>query len=343
MGTLKPDALLRNWKTKRFARVYLFAEQNYFEKEQYIASLVQILFPGGLSVFNHEAVSFPGSTVQDALNSALMLPFTDAKRFVHLKGIEYLNTQQQETLAKGVVNLPETTLMICETNKSQKETLRSVLGKTIAKAGDIIFFWKPGIYDLPRIVTKRVAGSGKTIAPEAARFIAEDSGDDQGQLMMEVDKLLLYCADKRVIGLKEAAEVCGQTATHNLFDLRDSLQARNTEKSMAILEHLLLNRIEPINILNFLYQMYRRLLLAKLMMEKKMNRENIVPLLGINTYYDKHFFSDLNHFGLDELIGCLSHIREADKEIKTGKAKAEGKLAVLVLKLSGSKQFVELH
>lgn len=344
MGILTPAALHNNWKINRFAKVYLFAEQNTFEKERHRTILTSIIFPAGLTPFNHDTISFPGASVEDVINSALMLPFSEGKRFIYVKNVHQVRAAQEKLLAEELPNLPATTIVIFESNKTKKDNQKSILAKTIAKLGDIVYFWRPRMQDIPRMISKKVVESGKTIAPEAARFIAEDTGDDQAQLMMEIEKLLLYCRDTKVIGLKEAAEVCGQTAVHNLFELRDSLQARNVKKSIAILEYLLQERVEPIKIINSLYQAYRRLLVAKLMIqEKKMSKDDIVPALGINTYYEKHFFSDLNHFELDELINNLERIREADVGIKTGKADPECTLAVLILRLSGCNELMKLQ
>ncbi|MFH1380216.1 MAG: DNA polymerase III subunit delta [bacterium] len=343
MGILTPQVLLHNWKIKKFANVYLFAEENTFEKELHVDLLNSFIFPEGPSPFNGEIFSFSQAAVSDILTSAMMLPFIGSKRFVQVKDLQEASSAQQKQLADGLESLPETTLLIIDICRPKRDIAGSYIVKKIQKIGEIVYFWRPRPEDLPRMVSKRVSEAGKTISPDAARFIVDDAGDDQMQIMHEIDKLLIYCADKKVIGLKETAEICGQTNLYNMFDLRDSLQARNTKKSIAVLHQLLYERVEPVKIIYSLYQAYRRMFLAKLMLERPgMHEEEVRASLNINNFYEKHFFSDLTQFDTEELAGYLERISDADEEIKTGKINPESKLTALVLEISGFDQFVKL-
>ncbi|MBD3272465.1 MAG: DNA polymerase III subunit delta [Elusimicrobia bacterium] len=343
MGILNQSQLERKFKTNVFSKIYLFAEQNEFEKECTIALLTRIIFPDGMTPFNQDLFSFPGSTVHDVLSSCMMLPFGSAKRLVRVKGIEHCTIAQQKQIAEGFPAVPSSTILILEAHEPKRSIQNKHIVKVIRNEGEVVYFWRPRVEDLPRIITQRVRDEGKTISPDAARFLADQIGDEQNLLVQEIEKLLIYCADQRVIGIKETAAMCGQSSVHNMFDLRDSMQARNAKKSVYVLKQLCADRVEPVVIVHTLYQTFRRLLLAKLMMEEKnMSREETESLLHVNAYYEKHFFQDLNCFTKEELCNNLLLLSEADEEIKTGRAEPQGKLTALVLLLAGGQQMMKL-
>lgn len=341
MSIQTPATLLKNVRSRKFPTVYLCAGENHLEKKRFFDELVSNLFPEGVSPFDHDVFSLPGPAVNDIVSSALILPFGVKKRLVQVKYLNLAHVSFKKNLSTYLDHIPCSTILFLETSEIKKKLQTTPLAKAVEKYGELVYFNMPRNEELPAVVSQAILHAGKKISPEAARFVAEGAKDEYARMMQEIDKLLIFCADKNVIGLKEAAEISGQPATHNTFELRDALQAKNTKKSIDILQNLFHSRVEPVLIIYSLYHTYRRLLMAKLMIDRhKVSAEQVRHALKINAYFDRHYFSDLHHFKIDELVDCMEKISEADVMIKTGKADPQDILTALLFEFTGFKQLV---
>jgi len=104
---------------------------------------------------------------------------------------------------------------------------------------------------------------GKTIAPEALRFITDTLGAESALLYQELEKLLLYCGDSTVIRRDDAAAVLSGAEQHTVFQLVESIGSGNTRASLQQLTVLIESGMEPLPILGMISRQFRLLAVVR--------------------------------------------------------------------------------
>jgi DNA polymerase-3 subunit delta len=135
--------------------------------------------------------------------------------------------------------LRETTLVLvaCDVDRTRR------LYKTLQKQATIVECWglKAGrdVRDLrqaarqaEQLVRQAVAEAGQHIDPAAARLVAERAGTDIGRLRGDVERLLLYAADRARITLDDAQQVVSAETAQDDWAVTTAIQRGDTAEAM---------------------------------------------------------------------------------------------------------------
>jgi DNA polymerase-3 subunit delta len=127
---------------------------------------------------------------------------------------------------------PSTTLVFVASDVDRSRKLY----KSLQKTGTIVECWglrgsKDAKVDLRQVarvaeqlVRQAVAEAGLQIDPAAARLVAERAGADIGTLRGDVERLLLYAADKTIIDLKDVHEVVSAETAQDDWAVTNAIQ-----------------------------------------------------------------------------------------------------------------------
>lgn len=105
----------------------------------------------------------------------------------------------------------------------------------------------------------------KTMEQGALDIFFERVGFHPVAVVMETEKLALYCADRATITLKDLNEMVGRSREDALFELTDSFGKRQLGKTLTTLDHLLENGVHGLAILATMRNYIRKLLIFKSM------------------------------------------------------------------------------
>ena len=172
-----------------------------------------------------------------------------SKRIVemNLSGAKF-NVASSKLLQNLTKELPADTLLILYTDKLDSKSEQAAWYKALDKAGVCIPIWPIDLTQLPTWIMQRSKKRGLSIAPDAAKRLAELVEGNLLAASQEIEKLLLLNASKTVdIALIETT--VADHARFDIFGLVESALLGNAGRSLRILANLKAEDAEPILIL----------------------------------------------------------------------------------------------
>lgn len=147
-----------------------------------------------------------------------------------------------DALADYVQNAsPTTTLVIAAADIDRTRKA----GKAIVKHATVVECWglKPGketrgsdLYQAARIaeqmVKKAVGEAGQTIEPAAAKLLADRAGFDIVRLRGDIERLMLYTAEKPGITLADAREIVSAETAQDDWAVTNAIQNGNAKEAL---------------------------------------------------------------------------------------------------------------
>ena len=208
---------------------------------------------------------------------------------------------------------------------------RSKIYKFVSQNGKCIDCNKPkNKKDIAPWVVDLVRKEQKTISNENASYIVHTCGADKMMLYNEIQKLADFVGERKEITKKDIDEVGIRNLETIIFDLTDSLGARNVTNSIRVLEELLMQK-EPIQkILIMIAKHFKSLLITKICMNENRdvaNELNIKFPFIVNKYKEQ-----ARRFTREELENVLLDISELDVNSKIGKIDLKTGLEITLVK-----------
>lgn len=181
--------------------------------------------------------------------------------------------------------------------------------------------------------------SGKVVTSEAKEKLIEIVGNDLGSLDNEIEKLLTFAADRRVIDVDDVIEVCDWGRTFEEWDLVNGLEKADARQSVLVLDRLFREGPKPEYILGAIASLFRDLLLARLWLsegrEKKEIFRSLRPRIQENwsSFPSRlaEFFYLVESFTDEDLNRLTGELERIDALIKTSDAPAEAMIAGFVI------------
>jgi DNA polymerase-3 subunit delta len=289
---------------------------------------------------------FPGEKVSPAELKAAVetVPFLAEKRLVVVTGLlgrfeaggqkKAASRENDVRLFAGsLASGPESTLVILIDDKvAGSNPLLKALGQKARISqfpllkGDELKVW----------IGERVQKSGGSIGPAAVNLLASLVGSNLWTMSGEVEKLVLYCAGRRI----EEADVRTLVANArdvNIFALVDAILAPDAARAENLLEQMLAGGDTPSHLLNMLHRQLHLLVLARDMQSRKVPQAEMQSKLGLSAEFAfRKTLEQAKRYSVPRLKTALERLLETDIDIKTGKYGDELALNVLVAELGQS-------
>ncbi len=118
--------------------------------------------------------------------------------------------------------------------------------------------------------------AGKSIRPEAVRYIEELIGSDPETVQREVEKLLCYIGDAPEITLEDCQAICSRTPEAMGWDFTGALTARDTRRALELLDILLRQGEAEIAVLGMVSKEFQGMVKLRLA-RKELGLERVHP------------------------------------------------------------------
>jgi DNA polymerase-3 subunit delta len=179
-------------------------------------------------------------------------------------------------------------------------------------------------------ITDRATSQGASFSSGAVRLLAQYVGNDLWQLSSEVDKLALY-ARGRTVAEDDVRALVSATIEVNVFSLVDAVVGGRREDALRHLHQLFQEGGTAPQLLGTLSTQYRRLILARELMETRTPTPEIGRRLGITSDFAlRKVAEQASHYSMSRLEGAYRSLLNADVAIKTGALDEELSLELLV-------------
>ena len=326
-----------------------------------IQSLLEWCLTDDARDFNLDALDGESTSISDVLAAAGNLPFLSERRAVVVRRAEKLEgvattsggAKKKKTdaspaarLADGLANLPASTVLILarspETpepgDKPGERCLNAALDKIINDNGVLINCLVPpkAMPVAVAIVESEAAAHNIALARGAAVHLVQRCGTDIAALLSELEK----CALRAGIGQSVTASVIDEMTKpmlqETVFDLTDSIGARQGAKALSSLQELVGAGEPPELIMSLIVRHLRQLLQARalldaglsldgsaarrispqLMAQLPAGRDNLATALQSQSWMGGRLNSQARHFSTAQLARALELAFEADLSAK---------------------------
>lgn len=134
----------------------------------------------------------------------------------------------------------------------------------------------------------------------------------------ELDKLMSYKMADKYIKNSDIDKITIHTIEEEIFVLSDAIIAKDTKKSLTLLEEFLNKSYDEIQIIMLLASQFRFLFQVKHLLNKNMHESEIAKVLGANPYRIKFTIKKLYAYSESMLLDYLQALAKIDHDIKLG-------------------------
>lgn len=324
MKILSREDLRNQLKRREIAPVYvLFGAETYL-RDIAARTIADLTFgEGELREFNETEYSL---TVEGNLRSAIaaaeQLPMMARRRVVRVCDVRVGATSNKDTLkeddeaalAAYLANPADSAVVIFiadELNGVRK------LGKLLREKTVAVEFKPLEDAELMKWARDKVGDAGSTIDEGSLRHLVALVGPDVRRLTNEIEKLSTAALPERNISIDLIDSLVPNTREIDNFQLTDQLLSGNRNKALQVMKKILDDGAEPLMLLGLLSYNFRRLLMAKDMMEQGVPRPDVAKVVKLRYSDQEPFLAAARRADAQKLGNVLQQLAKTDIAIKT--------------------------
>lgn len=275
-----------------------------------------------------------GKTVayNEVVRQILAIPFLSKTRLVISENILSEGKKElQEKIGEVLKRVPTSTVLLFTETKPDK---RLSLFKKLLKADKVQEFALLDEDQLRRWIKREVEARGGQIESDAINKLAEFVGNDLWRMSNEIDKLIAYCLSH--IAASDVGLLVNPQIQANIFDLIESVAAKNSQRAVKELYKLLDDGQAGIYILTMITYQYRNMLVIKDLMGriKNANRWVLSQKAGLHPFVVGKCLAVGQKYSFKSLQSIYGRIANFDLAIKTGRIEPRVALELLVFELT---------
>jgi DNA polymerase-3 subunit delta len=233
--------------------------------------------------------SAPGFSSAALLQAARTRGMFSPHRVIVVRGAEALRENRhertREVLAQELPGLPQDSTLIFvagapDDGGARANPVGERLASVIRQHGDVRHFPLLRTEELARRLRQHVESLGKRISPGAASLLARRAGPELRRALLETDKLVGYCGDRRDIEEGDVLTLVPGSPEETVFTLLNHAAMGNRRQAVESLRRLLDSGEPPARILPMLSRTLRQLVQARFLREKGIRPEQTRADLG---------------------------------------------------------------
>ncbi len=182
-------------------------------------------------------------------------------------------------------------------------------------------------------VQRRVKEEGGSISPQAVDLLTRFVGGDLWIMASEINKLVLFAAERR-IEAEDVEAIVSYAQQTSVFAMVDAVVEFKAEMAQRLLQQLLQRGAAPAYLLAMLSRQVRMIVRARELKKQRKSGVEIQNKLGLRQEFAlRRTLEQAGRYSLPRLKQVYHRLLEADLSIKTGKYDAELALDILVAEL----------
>jgi DNA polymerase-3 subunit delta len=322
------NQITQDIKLGQFQKIYLLFGEEAYLREQFAKRLVNSIV--GDDSMNCTYFKGRETDVSQVISIADTLPFFAERRVVVIEDSGFFKKESKE-LADYLENMPDTTTMIFRESDVDK---RNRLYKKVKDLGYPAEMKRQTDRELERWVLQMLQKEQIQITSSNMQFFLQCIGNDMYLLKNEVEKLISYLGEKKVVERNDIEAICSVQVTGHIFDMIDAMSRHNQKMAMRLYYDLIQLKEPPMRILYLVNRQYMQLYQIKELMEQGQRGKELAISAGLSPYIANKVCQKAEAFTLEELQNCMSECLLVDEGIKTGLIKDQIAVEMLIVKLS---------
>lgn len=279
-----------------------------------------------------------------ALSAAEQLPMMASHRVIRItdvrisaNGIRDTITEAHEPVLSAYFENPSTHSVVVfvadELNGVRK------MGKLLREKTTAVEFALLDDAQLSKMARDRIKDADAEIDDGALRYLISLVGQDARRLANEINKLTTAVLPGKTITSSCIESLVPNSREASNFDLTDHLVAGRKTQAMTVLKKILDDGGEPLALIGLISYNYRRLMMAKDLMERGVDRREVANVVKLRYNAQEPFFAAARRASMNSLRRALQLLAQTDLAIKTsiggsGPAGARLQIEMLVCELA---------
>ena len=319
------------------ARLYFFYGEEVFLLHHYLKQLRKIVIDPLTESFNFHKLTTENFDLRTFADCVENLPMMAERTMVIVDEIDpfKMNETDRERAIEILSDIPEycTVVFTYETTPFKPDKRIKKLWETVSKFGTLVEFQKQSQRDLVSWIGRHFAASGKRITPDLCVYLMDITGGTMTALSGEISKICAYSgADE--IRRADIDAVVEPVLDAVVFQMTDLMSSGEYGKALLKLQQLLKMQEEPIGILAIIGSHFRRLSLAKTLLDNGKTAVELMKLTGLSDYPARKTMSAAGRFSTRFYKRAAELVLECDVQLKTSFDDADRILEVLILQLA---------
>ena len=251
---------------------------------------------------------------------------------VILRRVESLRADDAELLSTWLLTKPDCLLFI----EGGKVDGRTEFSKVLRKVGNVQEYKVPSAYKMPVWIQDHCRTSfRKTIAPDAAAYLADALGNELGIVHSELEKIVNADPAAKGITLEIAQRMVVPQRDMSSFELVKPFGDRDAQAFVQTLQRMSVQGLEPVPVNHSLFTHAVRLMHVQTMMAQKRSSADMAKACGMMDWmFEKtDWRAQVAKWPTALLAKVIMRLGEMDFEIKVGRypSKTEYELALCAL------------
>jgi DNA polymerase-3 subunit delta len=333
---------LRNQLKRREIQPFyvLFGPETYL-RDLAVKTITDLSFAtGDFRDFNETVFSLDGEdNLPRALAAAEQLPMMATRRVIRVDNVrvsatgfrDTINEDHEAVLSAYLANPSPSSVVIFiadELNGVRK------MGKFLREKTACVEFTQLDDRQFSEWARKAITDAGAEIDEITLRLLLSRIGADVRRLSNEINKLVTAALPEKRITADLVNALVPNTREMSNFDLTDHLVAGRKDKALTALKKILDDGAEPLALLGLISYNFRRLLIAKDMMDRSASRQEIASAAKLFGRGQDEFLASARRVDKKKLENAVQLIAKTDLAIKTsigGSGNAGSRLQIEVL------------
>lgn len=326
MPVFSRDDLRNQLRKREIAPVYLlFGAETYLRDlaSKTIANLV--LDENSLREFNENEFSLnQAENLSFALGSAEQLPMIAPRRVVRITDVRVSASGTKDTLKEDFEPLlmsylsrpSETSVVIFVADEFDK---RRKMAKILIENSSAVEFAKMTDHELVGWARKEIRELGFDAEEKALHHLVGLVGDNLRKLTNEIKKITTAALPDKIVTYELVDSLITNSREIPNFDLTDQLFGKDKRKPLQTLKKILDDGAEPLMLLGLIAHNLRRTLMAKELMDKGVERAEVVRVMKLHPKYHQDFLESARRSDAKKLLWMIQRVAGTDLAIKTSK------------------------
>jgi DNA polymerase-3 subunit delta len=344
MARISPEELLaRLEKGKAIPAILLLGEEAYL-RDSCRELLIERFVPAPARTWAVSRYSADRGETQEATDQAQTMAMLSPQQLVFLEGAEAIEKLGEKNRDEAVASLdaylenpaPFTVLVVEATSLDQRMKLGKLLAeKTLVVEcglGENAGERQAAAVALARAIVKE---QGAEFEKGAAEDLAEFVAADLMRLKTEIEKLVTYAAERKMIRREDVSALVVSEKTTTVWELADMLASRQPKRALEFLDRLLRDGEEPLPMLGAVTWMYRKLIEAS-EVKGVTNGWQAARALGMRPEQAELALQNARKISKPRLLSGLRALQKADDRLKRGGEEARTVMEFLVTELTSA-------
>ncbi len=310
------------------ALILLAGAENYLS-DRYMEKIISVGVPQDLREFNMDLLYGSETGARRVLDIAASYPMMAAKRLVIVRDFNKMSPTDQKLLAAYAKKPNPTTCLVLI---SRTADFRSKALKEL-QANSAFVSCKP-MYEnrVVQWLEKEVQARGYSIDPEATALLVLQVGTKLQELKNEIEKILLYLGDEKMITREVVAEVAGMRKEYSPFALQNALGARDLKQVLSIY-HKIKYSNSNLALIAQMSRLFTNILIATGFDTSRQSSTTLAQKTKMSPYFVNDLHKFKRKYSVDELFSALENIRHIDFILKLFPVNPESIMELLFVQI----------